>query len=372
MRSYLSMMENALRLRQENQSLRQLPLQRSGIDFYSNDYLGLARNHQLHNNILQRIESAPELLAGSTGSRLISGSSGPIRELESLIAQEHGTTSALFFGSGYSANLALFSSLPQRNDTILVDECIHRSVHDGCCLSNARKFKFPHNDMNRLEMLLKKTTGRCLVAVESLYSMEGDFAPLKELVFLTEKYGAGLIVDEAHSLGVFGVGLVAELSLQEHVLATIVTYGKALGLHGASILSGQILNNYLVNFASPFIYTTAPGPLAAISIAEGYRMLRNNDGIGTRLQERIRQFRASGLLNRSMDGSPVQVVECIDKRQTALLQQTLTSEGLNTYLVKAPAVKAGSERIRICLHAFNTASEVNTLTDILNNHLPHH
>lgn len=369
MHEYLFMMGNALRARSERNSLRQLAVHRPNVDFYSNDYLGFAWSKLLHDSIRQSIDTCPVVLTGSTGSRLISGTSDSIRELEKLIAKEHGTSHALFFGSGYAANLSLFSCLPQRNDTILTDECIHRSVHDGCRLSNARKWKFRHNDMNHLEMLLKKTPGRCLIAVESLYSMEGDFAPLETLIFLSEKYGAGLVVDEAHSFGVFGLGLVAQYSLQDRVLATVVTYGKAMGLQGAAVLSGKLLKEYLVNFAAPFIYTTAPSPLSAISIKEGYRLLGEDKTSGKQLQQRIRQFREAGLSQRSMNGSPVQVVECADQQSAIQLQEALTAGGLQTYLVKAPSVKAGSERIRICLHAFNTVHEVDTLVSILCTHI---
>ncbi|RXK86211.1 aminotransferase class I/II-fold pyridoxal phosphate-dependent enzyme [Filimonas effusa] len=369
MHEHLTFMSQLLLNRVERGNQRKLKANDCRIDFFSNDYLGFAGDPAFQQLIWENVKRCPAQLTGSTGSRLISGTSRATSETEASIAREHGVESALLFTSGYTANLSLFSSLAQRGDTILVDEYIHRSVHDGCMLSMAQKWKFQHNDLCHLETLLKKAKGKCLVAVESLYSMEGDFAPLKELVSITERYGAALIIDEAHAFGVWGYGLATQHQLQNRVLATVVTYGKAMGLHGAAILTQQLTKDYLVNYAAPFIYTTAPGDLAAVSISLGYDHLKQNTTASACLQEIIKQFRNAALTTKSMAGSPIQVIEHYSLQQLEELQTALAAEGMATYLVKAPSVKAGSERIRVCLHAFNSEREVALLTSIIKHYL---
>ena len=213
--------QESLNKRKEEGTLRRLRLQSDGIDFYSNDYLGLAKSEELQHVLLQKITDNPQLLSGSTGSRLISGNSDIAVSVENDIAQKHQFESALLFPSGYNANLALFSTLPSRHDIIIVDEQIHRSVHDACKLSNAKRLKFKHNDIEDLETILKKQKGHCYIAIESLYSMEGDFAPIQKIAELADQYKASLIVDEAHAFGVFGYGLVEKYQLQNQVSATV-------------------------------------------------------------------------------------------------------------------------------------------------------
>ncbi|MDR6131896.1 aminotransferase class I/II-fold pyridoxal phosphate-dependent enzyme [Chryseobacterium sp. SORGH_AS_1175] len=257
----------------ENGTFRTLNPKAEGIDFYSNDYLGFARSKDLRELILMEISQHPECLSGSTGSRLISGNTAYLTETEKYIARQHGFSSALLFSSGYQANLALYSSLPGRHDIIIADEQIHRSVHDGSRLSFAKKIRFRHNDTGHLEQILEQKPGNCLIAVESLYSMEGDLAPLEQIAALAENYGAGLIVDEAHAFGVFGHGLVGQYGLQDKVAAVVITYGKALGMHGAAVLSTDLIRNYLINFASPLIYTTSSPDVQWVSIKAAYNFL---------------------------------------------------------------------------------------------------
>lgn len=211
----------------------------SAIDFLSNDYLGLGRNCAFQQCLLNAIEDNPTLLSGSTGSRLISGNTKEVEEVEDYIATAHGVEGALLFNSGYQANLALLGNLPTTRDTVIVDELIHRSVHDGCLMSRVRKWKFRHNDLEDLERLLRRATGDVYIAVESLYSMDGDLAPLVELAELAQRYSAYLIVDEAHAIGVYGLGRIHSLGLQSSVWATLVTYGKAMGVHGSAVLEAK-------------------------------------------------------------------------------------------------------------------------------------
>jgi 8-amino-7-oxononanoate synthase len=357
--------QEALDKRKEEGTLRILQPKSEGIDFYSNDYLGLARNSELQNLLLKQITENPQLLSGSTGSRLISGNSSTVSETENYIAKEHQYSSALLFSSGYNANLALFSTLPTRHDTIIVDEKIHRSVHDACKMSHAKKLKFKHNNLEDLEQILKRQNGNCYLAIESLYSMDGDFAPIQEIAEIAEKYNANLIVDEAHSFGVFRYGLVEKYQLQNKVLATVVTYGKALGSHGAAILSNDIIKSYLINFASPFIYTTSAQDVQWMSVKTGYEFLKANHGLSIKLQENITIFHQQNLKTPASENSPIQAIIIPDNDRLKILKETLLNEGFLTYAVFSPTVKKGTERLRVCLHSFNTEEEIIQLTKII-------
>ncbi|WP_089757048.1 aminotransferase class I/II-fold pyridoxal phosphate-dependent enzyme [Chryseobacterium soldanellicola] len=357
--------QEALEKRKEEGTLRILQPKSEGIDFYSNDYLGLARHNELQNLLVKQIIKNPQLISGSTGSRLISGNSPIVIETENYIAKEHNYSSALLFSSGYNTNLALFSTLPTRYDTIIVDEKIHRSVHDACKMSHAKKLKFKHNSSEDLERILKRQNGNCYIAIESLYSMDGDFAPIREIAEIAEKYNAHLIVDEAHAFGVFGYGLVTKYQLQSKVTATVITYGKALGAHGAAILSNNIISSYLINFASPFIYTTSAQDVQWASIKTGYEFLKVKNEISIKLQENIKIFRQQNLKTPSSENSPIQAIIVPDNHQLRTLKETLLDEGFLTYAVFSPAVKEGTERLRICLHSFNTEEEIIQLTRII-------
>ncbi len=363
--NHFSHFQEALEKRKEQGTFRVLQAKTQGVDFYSNDYLGFAGNHALQHLLLKEVIETPRLLSGSTGSRLISGNSSEVIETENYLSAEHQYPSALLFSSGYNANLTLFSTLPNRHDTIIADEKIHRSVHDACKMSHARKLKFRHNDVENLEHILQRQKGKCYIAIESLYSMDGDFAPVQRIAEIAEQYRAFLIVDEAHSFGVFGNGVVDQLQLQKQVAATVVTYGKALGSHGAAILSNSIIRSYLVNFASPLIYTTCAQDIQWRSIKTGYEFLKTNRVERIRLQQNIEIFRQQNLPTCSSEKSPIQSVLVSDNDRLNHMKQTLLEEGFLTYAVFSPAVKEGTERLRICLHSFNTEEEIVKLTRII-------
>lgn len=356
--------EEALEKRKQNGTLRTLT-QRDGVDFYSNDYLGFASNSDFQNLLLKTVQENPRLLTGSTGSRLISGNTEIVTKTENFIAKQHQCESALLFPSGYNANLALFSTLLQRHDTVIIDEKIHRSVHDACKMSNCRKLKFNHNNCDHLEDILKRQKGKIYIAIESLYSMDGDIAPLLEITEVAEKYNAGLIVDEAHAFGVFGYGFVEQFNLQKKVFATVVTYGKALGTQGAAILTNNLIKHYLVNFASPFIYTTSSHDFLWMSIFKGYHFLNENRKLLTQLKENIKIFRDQNIPTLSHKTSPIQAIIVPDNEQLKVLTNTLSDNGYLTYAIFSPTVKEGTERLRICLHSFNKAEEIIGLTKII-------
>jgi len=359
-------LQSKLNERKVNGTYRSLKPESGLVDFCSNDYLGFARSGEIHKAIAEYLQQNAHS-NGSTGSRLLSGNTMLATQLEQDIARFHGAQAGLLFNSGYDANVGLFSSLPQRGDTVITDELIHASIIDGVRLSYASRYTFKHNDLNSLEDKLKQARGNCYVAVESVYSMDGDTAPLAEILALTERYQAYLIVDEAHAVGVFNRGLVYELGLQQRILATVVTFGKALGTHGSIVLGGELLHDYLVNFARSFIYTTAAAfaQLAGIKIAYDY--LGHSIAEQRALKNNITLFKAyvkaPGLVN-SLSG--IQSIVIGGNELTANTAAVIRSKGFDVRPILSPTVAAGTERIRICLHAFNTPKDIVTLADLLN------
>jgi 8-amino-7-oxononanoate synthase len=341
------------------------------IDFCSNDYLGFSRSTILKSKIDAEVNSSHFILNGSTGSRLISGNLNYTEDLEQEIATLFKSEAGLLFNSGYDANLGLLSSLPQRDDTIITDELIHASVIDGARLSHANRYTFKHNDADSLKAKLKNSKGICYVVIESVYSMDGDIPPIVELLELTERYGAHLIVDEAHAVGLYKTGIVTHLNLEKRVFARIVTFGKALGCHGAIILSSDLLRKYLINFARSFIYTTACTFHQLASIKMACQLLQQSDTEIKLLQTNIGLFKQ--MLNSSAKYPLIDstsAIQCILLKSNETAKQTaetLQNKGLNVRPILSPTVAQGSERIRICLHSFNQAEDITLLTETINN-----
>ena len=358
---------NRLDERRTAGNLRSLKQQSGLVDFCSNDYLGFARSPVLKEKIDNEIERGGLISNGSTGSRLLSGNTAYAEELEQYLASLYGAEAGLLFNSGYDANLGLFSSLPQRGDTVISDELVHASIIDGMRLSYANRYSFKHNDLAGLEEKLKQAKGICYVAIESVYSMDGDTPPISEMLDLADKYKAHLIVDEAHAVGLFGFGLVTGHNLQR-VFARIVTFGKALGCHGAIVLGSDSLKEYLVNFARSFIYTTAPTfhSLASVKMAHG--MLQNAGPEIKGLDQNIKLFKESIRSNAEFpliaSNSSIQCIVLKDSAKQ--MASYLQSAGLDVRPILSPTVAAGSERIRMCLHSFNSAEEISLLTNLIN------
>lgn len=350
---------------------RSLKPENSLVDFCSNDYLGFARSIVLKEDVKTELNSHPLSLNGSTGSRLLSGNSQYAEDLEQEIAAFHGFEAGLLFNSGYDANLGLLSSLAQRGDTIILDELIHASAIDGARLSNANRYSFKHNSIESLEAKLKASKGNCYVVVESIYSMDGDSAPIKDIADMTEKYGAYLIVDEAHALGLYKKGLTNQLGLQNRVFATVFTFGKALGSHGAIVLGSKVLKEYLVNFARSFIYSTAPSFHHLASIKMAYHLLNNAEEEIINLKNNIAYFKNHIYFNSDYpllkSDSAIQCIILKNNDTARLIANTLQSAGLNVRPILSPTVAAGTERIRICLHSFNTLNELALLCNTVNN-----
>jgi len=357
-------------------TFRSLTLKSGLIDFSSNDYLGFARSPELKERAKNSEETELHLLNGSTGSRLLTGNSTIAEELEEYIAGYHNSASALLFNSGYNANVGLFSALGRKGDTIIYDELIHASVHDGMRLSKAEIKCFAHNNITQFEQLLKETSGHIFVAVESVYSMDGDFAPLKEIAELCKKYNASLIVDEAHATGIFGEdgkGRVSELGLDNEVFARVVTYGKAMGCYGAAVLCSKLLKKYLVNFARSFIYTTALPLSNLYSIRTAYGILMESEEKISSLKNRIAFFKQKikfvDGINLHKSFSPIQSIIIPGNENVRKVAGQIQSKGFDVRPLVSPTVSAGQERIRICLHAFNTEKEVEALISAIQSSL---
>ena len=350
-------------------SFRKLGLKGTeGIDFCSNDYLGLSGSVDFQKGLFEELRESLDCFTSSTGSRLISGNDSAMDNTEKFIADKHQVEAALLFGSGYDANLALLGSITTNRSTVIVDEYIHRSIHDGCRLSMTKKWKFKHNDLGDLEDSLKKANGEVFVVVESLYSMDGDFAPLKELVILCERYNAYLIVDEAHAIGVYGLGLLNKYNLQNTVFATTVTYGKAMGVHGAAILGSMVLKEMLINFGSSFIYSTAPPSSMALSIRYSYSYLENNNCRLNCLSDVIAYYQKCFSSFFPCTSSAIQIIELEYLQEITNLLDKIKAARIRCVLIKAPTVPLGSERFRICLHAHNTKNEIDVLLKLMLEH----
>lgn len=331
------------------------------IDFSSNDYFGFAQSGLL-------TLDKNELPSGATGSRSITGNSQLAEETEQLIANFHGRDAALIFNTGYMANVGLFSCIAGKGDTFISDEYIHASMIDGMRLSYANRLRFKHNDIADLEKKLKIATGNKIVAVESIYSMDGDAAPLKEIVAACKKHDALLIVDEAHATGVYGDkgdGLVCKYGLQNDVYAVVHTFGKALGLHGAVVTGSKVLRNFLLNQARSFIFTTALPPHNYLLVQKAYGLLPIADRNG--LYELVKYFREKISTVKRIgfieSNSPIQGIMVGDNFKTKAMATHLFDRGFFVRPILSPTVPLGKERIRICIHSFNSTSQIDNLVE---------
>jgi 8-amino-7-oxononanoate synthase len=337
------------------------------IDFASNDYLGLARSPELAQRIALEIDQQNKRLNGfgSTGSRLLTGHSSYCERIEEQIAHFHQYEAALLFNCGYMANLGLLSTIASKNDVIIFDVNVHPSTKDGIRLSLGDAYPFRHQDVDHLEKRLHSCQHyqNRFVCIESLYSTDGTIAPIQQIYQLVDKYKAQLIVDEAHSVGIYGSqgrGLSAEAHLTNKIFAQIVTFGKALGGQGAAILGGKLLKEYLINFAHSFIYTTALPLNALAAIKSVYEYLPECEKMRSDLRTLIDLFQKD-----SQQKTPIQTIKFKSAERAKFWVSKLAKEGFDTRALLSPTVRKGHEVIRICLHAFNTKDEVNFLISFL-------
>jgi 8-amino-7-oxononanoate synthase len=361
--------------RKDHSAMRQMRLPSSLVDFTSNDYLGIARNSWIEKE-MDKWKHKRTPTHGSTGSRLLSGNYEMIEEAEKQIAHFHDSPAGLIYNSGYDANLGLLSSVTQRGDIVLYDQFSHASIRDGIRLSFAQSQSFRHNDMEDLEVKLQKASGNIFIVTESVFSMDGDLAPLIHMASLAEAFGARLIVDEAHATGVIGgkgEGLVQHLMLQGKCFARVHTFGKALGCHGAIVLGSATMVKYLVNFSRAFIYTTAIPESAVAAILASYKIFPSMESEREKLKQLVQRFREhTGMHERKNEHAgpinsltPIQGFISPGNEQVRALSAKLAQAGLDARPILYPTVARGAERLRIILHAHNTMEELDELTRLL-------
>uniref|UniRef100_M4BRZ8 Aminotransferase class I/classII large domain-containing protein n=1 Tax=Hyaloperonospora arabidopsidis (strain Emoy2) TaxID=559515 RepID=M4BRZ8_HYAAE len=370
------------------------------VDFYSNDYLGFARLQSLQDLVQIRhkeLQSQHGYTLGATGSRLISGNSKLFMQVEKDLATFYNSEAALVFNSGYAANVGVLSCIAQAEDVILYDELVHSSCHEGIRLSRTyatgRSFAFRHNDIEDLKRKMQKfcvstsSTGKdaaktCVyVLVESLYSMDGDFAPLEAMAAFCENMGAFLIIDEAHSTGMYGPqgsGVVRQLDLdtkyKSSVACRIHTFGKAMGCHGAVVCGTQVLIDYLVNYARSFIYSTAVPfhQLVSIACVHEFSASSEADALRSYTIELVQYFKQKMKSNESIprnailaSDSPIQSIVFNGNYRVLKAAQLLNAMGIRVIPIRSPTVAKGAERFRIVIHAHNTRHQVNKLVTAL-------
>jgi 8-amino-7-oxononanoate synthase len=363
-----------LEIRKQNNALRQLPNATSLTDFASNDYLGWSQSELIFDETHQLLLDRNIKNNGATGSRLLSGNHQLYTETEDFIARFHQSESALIFNSGYDANVGFFSSVPQRGDLILYDELCHASIRDGIQLSKAKAYKFNHNDFEDLEQLIQRNPNTTVyIVTETVFSMDGDCPNLEELVSVSNKYNCYLVVDEAHALGVFGEhgeGLVQMLGLQDEIFARIMTFGKGLGCHGAAIIGSLELKSYLVNFARSFIYTTGLSPHSVAAILVGYEHLEKDLFPILKLKENIVFFNQhknmlslKPLFVRSKSAIQSAIIPGNEKVKSIANQ--LHQKGFDVKAILSPTVPEGQERLRFCIHSYNSTEEISEVLTLL-------
>ena len=364
-------LQHKLQQRIENNSLRKLTVSNDLIDFSSNDYMGFTKSEKLFEQTHQFLVANNYTQNGATGSRLLSGNHKLYTYVELKLKEIH-QSEALVFNSGYDANLGFFSAVPQRHDVVLYDEYSHASIRDGIRLTPSKAYAFKHNDINDLEEKLRKYSGNdnVYVVTESVFSMDGDSPNLSELCSLCKKYDAYVVIDEAHALGVFDFGLVQKLGLENDVFARIITFGKAMGCHGAAILGCQNLKEYLINFSRPFIYTTGLSPHSLATIQMAYEYLEKDTLKSKKLHKNIQYFKGkcSELqLDHLFIDSTSAIQCCVFSGNSAVKKcaNFIQSNGFNVKPILSPTVPEGQERLRFCIHSYNTFEQIDEVLNLL-------
>ncbi|HXO61753.1 MAG TPA: 8-amino-7-oxononanoate synthase [Candidatus Acidoferrales bacterium] len=356
----------------ESRSQRRTLMEIAGVNLCSNDYLGLADNPALKQNVIDAVAKASRI--GGTGSRLLSGHAAVWTELEEEFAAFAGSEAALYFGSGYAANIGLLTSLANKNDVIFSDALNHASIIDGIRLSGARKIIYSHRDLNALESSLKENQskpGRKLIVTETVFSMDGDVAPLDAIVVLAEKYGASVIVDESHATathGPGGRGIASQFLSDRGVVAAMHTCGKALASAGAFVCGSAVLREHLINHARTFIFSTAMPPYIAEQIRAALRLAAGMDSERAELYARSQDF-AKSLQRDGWEsfGTTTQIVPAVIGANDAAVAaaQFLQRAGFAVRAIRPPTVPPGTARLRFSVTHKISAAELERLAAVL-------
>ncbi len=371
--------------REDNNALRSLPNPNRLIDFSSNDYLGLAKNEEVFHHAMKLLKEHSLVRNGASSSRLLSGNHLLYTELEKELCDFHEVESALVFNSGYDANIGFFDTVPQRGDVVFYDEFIHASIRDGIKMGNAKSFKFKHNDLENLKTVIERSVRtqsrtpdtNVYIVTESVFSMDGDSPDLVAMVKFCTSNNFHLVVDEAHAIGVYGKsgeGLVQEMGLQDQVFARIITFGKAMGCHGAAILGSKVLKNYLINFARSFIYTTGLPPHSIATIIAAYANLVSSGNPQQKLQEKIllfnlevEQLGLQGRFIKSNSAIHCCIVPGNDKVKS--VSQKIKDKGFDVRPILSPTVPIAKERLRFCIHSYNSTEEIKEVLGLLDSYI---
>jgi len=357
--------------RKNEGNFRSLRVIEGKIDLTSNDYLGIARDKVFQARVDAEVKEM-QSLSGSTGSRLLSGNSAYAEALEKRIASFHKADAGLIFNSGFDANYGLLSTLPYKGDTIIYDELVHASIHDGIKASRADSVSFRHNDLADLHAKLSTAKGLKYVVTETVFSMDGDMPPLREISALCQEYDAGLIVDEAHATGVIGehgAGLVNHLGLEADCLARVHTFSKALGSHGAVVLGSEELREFLINYCRPFIFSTALPFHSLAAVKCVYEYFPGMDDRRKQLTHLVSVLRkaisADSTLCILPSEMPIQSLIIKGNAEAKHVASLLQAAGFDVRAILSPTVAKGTERIRVGLHSFNTDEEIIRLADAI-------
>src|ERR1700722_20622594 len=361
----------ALQALKDDDRLRSLK-PRVGIDFASNDYLALASAPRMKKAVTAALEAGTPIGAG--GSRLLRGNCEEHESLEADAAKFFGAETAMFFGNGYSANFSVLTTLPQRGDLLVLDSLVHASIHEGARAGRADIRESRHNEPQSVEDSIRDWrvqggTGRVWIVAESLYSMDGDFAPLEQLVAIADRHDAFLMVDEAHATGVYGEqgrGLTAPYEGRENLVA-VHTCGKALGAAGALVTTTRVLRDFMVNRCRPFIFSTAPSPLMAVAVREALLILQQEPERQQRLTNLMafthRQIGAHG--GWHSQGSQIVPYIVGDNARAMALASEMQARGFDIRGIRPPTVPAGTARLRVSLTNNVGEDDVRAMLDAL-------
>jgi 8-amino-7-oxononanoate synthase len=340
----------------------------SGLDFSSNDYLGLSRHPALREAVIAALDE--EGIVGAGGSRLLRGHHPAHARLEDFAARHFRVESSLFFGSGFIANFALFTTLLDRHDAVVFDERIHASVKEGIHASPAERYKARHNDAQSFESEIRrardKGARRLFLAIESVYSMDGDLAPLPELDGIAKRYDATLVVDEAHATGVFGPrGRGLGEGLQGAHWISLHTCGKALGVAGALVCGSAETIDYLINRARPFIYSTAPPPMLAAAVERALQIVDAEPWRRERVLELAPLIHRAVNPSKEFQGSQIVPVILGDETRALQAARGLQERGFDVRAIRPPTVPEGTSRLRLSVNALHTRDDVAALAAAL-------
>ncbi|MEZ7499321.1 pyridoxal phosphate-dependent aminotransferase family protein [Flavobacterium sp. Arc3] len=383
MKCFSKSIQPELNQQEQNDALQKGALPNDLIDFASNDYLGFSQSEIIFKDRQEYLSKNKCIEEAATGSRFLSWNRKLYQETEGFIANFHQTETALIFNSGCDATIGFFSAVPQKGDLILYDELCNASILDGIQLSSAKACKFNHNDFEDLERLIQnprpKTQDptRIYIVTESVFSMDGDCPNLEELVRISDKHHCYLVVDEAHALGVFGSkgeGFVQMTGLQDPIFARILTFENALGCEGAAIVGSVELRDCLVNLDQSFKYTTGLSLCSVTAILTGYQHLEQEQQTIAQLRKNIIHFNQEknmlGLKQLFVHSkSAVQSAIIPGKENVTSIAQKLQEKGFDVKATLSPTVPEGQERLRFCLHSYNSPEEISELLRLLSKFL---